>query len=40
MEIVALVVGATGIVGRGVSHELLEAGARVHGLSRHGEGIV
>ena len=40
MEIVALVVGATGIAGRGVSQELLDAGARVHGLSRHREGIV
>ena len=40
MEIVALVVGATGIAGRGVSQELLHAGARVHGLSRHREGIV
>jgi nucleoside-diphosphate-sugar epimerase len=40
MEIVALVVGATGIAGRGVSQELLHAGARVHGLSRHPEGIV
>ena len=40
MEIEALVVGATGIAGRGVSQELLNAGARVHGLSRHREGIV
>ena len=40
MEIVALVVGATGIAGRGVSQELLRVGARVHGVSRHGEGIV
>ena len=36
----ALVVGATGIAGRGVSQELLDAGARVHGLSRRREGIV
>ena len=40
MEIVALVVGATGIAGRGVSQELLDAGARVHGLSRHRDGVV
>jgi nucleoside-diphosphate-sugar epimerase len=40
MEIVALVVGATGIAGRGVSQALLDAGGRVHGLSRHREGIV
>ena len=40
MEIVALVVGATGIAGRGVSQELLGAGARVYGLSRHREGTV
>ena len=39
MEIVALVVGATGIAGRGVSQELLDAGARVHGLSRHRDGL-
>src|SRR5580692_13172819 len=40
MEIVALVVGATGIAGRGVSQELLHTGASVHGISRHREGIV
>ena len=40
MEIVALVVGATGIAGRGVSQELLHVGARLHGVSRRGEGIV
>jgi nucleoside-diphosphate-sugar epimerase len=40
MEIVALVVGATGIAGRGVSQELLDAGARVHGLSRHRDGVI
>ena len=40
MKIVALVVGATGIAGRGVSQELLRAGARVHGVSRHRDGIV
>ena len=40
MKIEALVVGATGIAGRGVSQELLDAGARVHGLSRRREGIV
>ena len=39
MEIVALVVGATGIAGRGVSQELRRAGARVHGLSRKREGL-
>ena len=40
MEIVALVVGATGIAGRGVSQELLHTGASVYGISRHREGIV
>jgi nucleoside-diphosphate-sugar epimerase len=40
MKILALVVGATGIAGRGVSQELLHAGARVHGVSRRREGIV
>jgi nucleoside-diphosphate-sugar epimerase len=40
MEIVALVVGATGIAGRGVSQELLDAGASVHGLSRHQDGVI
>ena len=37
MEIEALVIGATGIAGRGVSQELLDAGSRVHGLSRRSE---
>ena len=36
MKIEALVVGATGIAGRGISQELLAIGARVHGLSRLG----
>ena len=40
MKIKALVVGATGIAGRGVSQELLDADARVHGLSRHRDGVV
>ena len=40
MEISALVVGATGVAGRGVSQELLHAGARVHGVSRRSEGLV
>ena len=40
MEIEALVVGATGIAGRGVSQELIYAGGHVHGLSRHRDGIV
>jgi len=39
MQITALVVGATGIAGRGVSQELLEIGASVHGLSRKAEGL-
>jgi nucleoside-diphosphate-sugar epimerase len=39
MEIVALVVGATGIAGRGVSQELLARGAEVYGLSRKAEGL-
>ena len=39
MEIVALVVGATGIAGRGVSQELIDRGARVFGLSRKPEGL-
>ena len=38
MEIVALVVGATGIAGRGVSQATPRCGARVYGLSRHREG--
>ncbi|MGO9423615.1 SDR family oxidoreductase [Roseiarcus sp.] len=40
MEIRALVVGATGIAGRGVSQELLQTGARVSGISRQRDGIV
>src|SRR5579863_8855278 len=40
MEIEALVVGATGISGRGASQELLRVGAHVYGVSRHPEGIV
>jgi nucleoside-diphosphate-sugar epimerase len=40
MDIVALVVGATGIAGRGVSQELLHVGARVHGVSRHRDGLI
>ena len=40
MQIVALVVGATGIAGRGVSQELLAIGAKVHGLSRKPEGLI
>jgi nucleoside-diphosphate-sugar epimerase len=40
MEIVALVVGATGIAGRGVSQELIDRGARVFGLSRKPDGLV
>ena len=39
MQISALVVGATGIAGRGVSQELLDLGATVHGLSRKPEGL-
>jgi len=39
MEIVALVVGATGIAGRGVSRELVDHGAEVYGLSRKPEGL-
>lgn len=39
MKIVALVVGATGIAGRGVSQELLDRGATVYGLSRKPEGL-
>src|ERR1700722_14897590 len=39
MEIVGLVVGATGIAGRGVSQELMDRGAKVHGLSRKPEGL-
>jgi nucleoside-diphosphate-sugar epimerase len=40
MHIVSLVVGATGIAGRGVCQELLACGAEVHGLSRKAEGLV
>jgi nucleoside-diphosphate-sugar epimerase len=40
MDITALVVGATGIAGRGVSQELVDFGAQVHGLSRKPEGVV
>jgi nucleoside-diphosphate-sugar epimerase len=40
MDITALVVGATGIAGRGVSQELFNRGARVYGLSRRPEGLV
>ena len=40
MEIAALVVGATGIAGRGVSQELLERGARVYGAFARREGLV
>ena len=40
MNIVALVVGATGIAGRGVCHELLSRGAEVYGLSRSPDGLV
>ena len=39
MQITALVVGATGIAGRGVSQELLNVGATVLGLSRKPEGM-
>ena len=40
MHFVALVVGATGIAGRGVSQELLDRGAGVYGLSRKPDGLV
>src|ERR1700756_3343642 len=40
MKIEALVVGATGIVGRGVSEILLDHGAVVHGVSRHAHGLI
>jgi len=40
MEIRALVVGASGISGRGVSQAFLETGAAVFGLSRHSHGLV
>src|SRR5260370_23086090 len=39
MEIAALVVGATGIAGRGVSQELVDCSARVYGLSRKPQGL-
>jgi len=39
MQISALVVGATGIAGRGVSQELVDRGADVLGLSRKAEGL-
>ena len=40
MNIVALVVGATGIAGRGACQELIRCGAEVHGLSRNPAGLV
>jgi len=40
MNIVALVVGATGIAGRGACQELIRRGAEVHGLSRNPKGLV
>jgi len=40
VEIRALIVGVTGIAGRGASQALLDVGATVYGLSRHGEGVV
>jgi len=40
MKIVGLVVGATGIAGRGICQELLGGGADVYGLSRKAEGLV
>ena len=40
MNVTALVVGATGIAGRGACQELVDRGAEVHGLSRNGEGVV
>jgi len=39
MEIMALVVGASGIAGRGVSHELIDRGAAAFGLSRKPGGL-
>lgn len=39
MNIIGLVVGATGIAGRGVCQELLARGTEVHGLSRRAEGL-
>jgi nucleoside-diphosphate-sugar epimerase len=40
MNLVALVVGATGIGGRGACQELIRCGAEVHGLSRNPAGLV
>ena len=40
MNIVGLVVGATGIAGRGASQELIARGAEVYGLSRNPDGLV
>jgi nucleoside-diphosphate-sugar epimerase len=40
MPIKALVVGGSGIAGRGISQELVDHGHAVHGLSRHAEGLV
>jgi nucleoside-diphosphate-sugar epimerase len=40
MRISALVVGATGIAGRGVSQELVNCGAETFGLSRRPEGAI
>ena len=39
MNIVALVVGATGIAGRGACQELIRCGG-IHGLSRNPAGLV
>src|SRR3984957_4676045 len=40
MNIIALVVGATGIAGRGACQEVIRCGAEVHGLSRNPAGLV
>jgi nucleoside-diphosphate-sugar epimerase len=40
MRISALVVGATGIAGRGICQELLDHGAEVAGLSRRADGLL
>ena len=40
MQPIALVVGGTGIAGRGISRELLGSGRRVYSLARHSEGAV
>jgi len=40
MNIVALVVGATGIAGGGACQELIRRGTEVHGLSRNPKGLV